>query len=137
MRWVQGDMPLAAQAFGAARAEGEEHGKSGEAAMSQAMRAFTLAFTTEATTDDEIDLAEHLLAQVDLRAATWTHGSQPSCATPAPTRQSRTGYRSWQRRSARPDCSSCKPSWSWRAPSTTPSATTGQASPLPSASSVS
>ncbi|MFE0130708.1 hypothetical protein ACFWY6_03840 [Streptomyces sp. NPDC059037] len=63
-------MPLAAQAFGAARAGAEEHGKSGEAAMSQAMRAFTLAFTTDPTTDDEIDLGEHLLAQVDLRAAT-------------------------------------------------------------------
>ncbi|MEU7578685.1 ATP/GTP-binding protein [Streptomyces sp. NPDC041068] len=70
VQWVQGDMPLAAQAFEAARAEGEEHGKSGEAAMSQAMRAFTLAFTTDPTIDDEIDLGEHLLAQVDLRAAT-------------------------------------------------------------------
>ncbi|MFJ2771268.1 hypothetical protein [Streptomyces sp. NPDC087300] len=70
VRWVQGDMALAAEAFGAARAEGEAHGKSGEAAMAQAMRAFTLAFTTEPTVDDEIDLGEHLLAQVDLRAAT-------------------------------------------------------------------
>ncbi|MEU5682422.1 ATP/GTP-binding protein [Streptomyces venezuelae] len=70
VRWVQGDMSLAAQAFGAARAEAEEHGKSGEAAMSQAMRVFTLAFTTDPITDDEIDLGEHLLAQVDLRAAT-------------------------------------------------------------------
>ncbi|WP_332880964.1 ATP/GTP-binding protein [Streptomyces sp. NBC_00564] len=70
VRWVQGNMPLAAQSFGAARAEAEEHGKSGEAAMSQAMRSFTLAFTTDPTTDDEIDLGEHLLAQVDLRAAT-------------------------------------------------------------------
>ncbi|AZM54549.1 ATP/GTP-binding protein [Streptomyces sp. WAC 01529] len=70
VQWVQGDMPLAAQAFGAAVAEAEEHGKNGEAAMSQAMRAFTLAFTTDPATDDEIDLGEHLLAQVDLRAAT-------------------------------------------------------------------
>ncbi|MFD9717587.1 ATP/GTP-binding protein [Streptomyces sp. NPDC059076] len=68
--WVQGTMQLAAQAFGAARAEAEEHGKTGEAAMSQAMRAFTLAFTTDPTIDDEIDLGERLLAQVDLRAAT-------------------------------------------------------------------
>ncbi|WP_399931872.1 hypothetical protein [Streptomyces kanamyceticus] len=63
-------MPLTAQAFRVARAEAEEHGKNGEAAMSQAMRAFTLAFTPDPTTDDEIDLGEHLLAQVDLRAAT-------------------------------------------------------------------
>ncbi|WP_446039970.1 ATP/GTP-binding protein [Streptomyces sp. SID1121] len=70
VQWVQGDMPLAAQAFGEARAEGEEHGRNGEAAMAQAMRAFTLAFTTNPIVNDEIDLAEHLLAQVDLRAAT-------------------------------------------------------------------
>ncbi|WP_055699745.1 hypothetical protein [Streptomyces silaceus] len=70
VRWVQGDMASAAEAFGAARAEGEEHGKNGEAAMSQAMRAFTLAFATDPTTDDEIDLAENLLSRVDLRAAT-------------------------------------------------------------------
>ncbi|WP_411145460.1 ATP/GTP-binding protein [Streptomyces sp. x-80] len=70
VQWVQGNVQLAAQAFGAARTEGEEHGKRGEAAMSQAMRAFTLAFTTDLTIDDEIDLGEHLLAQVDLRAAT-------------------------------------------------------------------
>lgn len=38
--------------------------------MSQAMRAFAPAFTTDPITDDEIDLGEHLLAQVDLRAAT-------------------------------------------------------------------
>jgi hypothetical protein len=38
--------------------------------MSQAMRAFTLAFTSDPSIDDEIDLGEHLLAQVDLRAAT-------------------------------------------------------------------
>ncbi|MFH8411275.1 ATP/GTP-binding protein [Streptomyces sp. NPDC018019] len=70
VRWVQGDITGAAQAFQAARREGEEHGKRGEVAMSQAMRAFTLAFTDPATADDEIDLAEHLLAAVDLRAAT-------------------------------------------------------------------
>ncbi|MEU7596540.1 ATP/GTP-binding protein [Streptomyces sp. NPDC039022] len=70
VRWVQGDITGAAQAFQAARREGEEHGKRGEAAMSQAMRAFTLAFSDPATADDEIDLAEHLLAAVDLRAAT-------------------------------------------------------------------
>ncbi|MFJ9624728.1 ATP/GTP-binding protein [Streptomyces sp. NPDC101181] len=70
VQWVQGDMPLAAHAFEAARAEGEEHGKSGEAAMAQAMRAFTLAFTSDPSADAEIDLGEHLLAQVDLRAAT-------------------------------------------------------------------
>ncbi|MFH8760220.1 ATP/GTP-binding protein [Streptomyces atroolivaceus] len=70
VRWVQGDMNRSAQAFHAARLEGEEHGKAGEAAMSQAMRAFTLAFTDPECADDEIDLAEHLLDPVDLRAAT-------------------------------------------------------------------
>ncbi|MFI2292893.1 ATP/GTP-binding protein [Streptomyces niveus] len=70
VRWVQGDMDRSAQAFQAARLEGEEHRKTGEAAMSQAMRAFTLAFTNAENADDEIDLAERLLARVDLRAAT-------------------------------------------------------------------
>lgn len=69
--WPQGDMTRGAQAFQAARQEGEAHGKKGEAAMSQAMRAFTLAFTDPAEADDEIVLAEHLLAPVDLRAATF------------------------------------------------------------------
>ncbi|MFD8549403.1 ATP/GTP-binding protein [Streptomyces sp. NPDC059649] len=69
--WVQGDMDKGAQSFLGARLEGEEHGKAGEAAMSQAMRAFTLAFTHPGTADDEINLAEHLLAAVDLRAATF------------------------------------------------------------------
>ncbi|MFK8843702.1 hypothetical protein [Streptomyces sp. Ac-502] len=45
VRWVHGDIADAAQAFGAARREGEEHGKRGEAAMPQATRAFILAFT--------------------------------------------------------------------------------------------
>ncbi|MGD3112958.1 ATP/GTP-binding protein, partial [Streptomyces sp. YGL11-2] len=70
VRWVQGEITRGAQAFHAARLEGEEHGKMGEAAMSQAMRAFTLAFTDPQQADDEIDLAEHLLGPVDLRAAT-------------------------------------------------------------------
>ncbi|OKI37470.1 ATP/GTP-binding protein [Streptomyces sp. TSRI0281] len=70
IRWVQGTLHQGAQAFLAARLEGEHHGKTGEAAMSQAMRAFTLAFTDPQTAHDEIELAEHLLARVDLRAAT-------------------------------------------------------------------
>ncbi|MEV0604712.1 ATP/GTP-binding protein [Streptomyces sp. NPDC050315] len=70
VRWVQGDIAAGAQAFQAARLEGEEHGKKGEAAMSQAMRAFSLAFASPDTADDEIELAERLLGPVDLRAAT-------------------------------------------------------------------
>ncbi|GAA0454538.1 ATP/GTP-binding protein [Streptomyces olivaceiscleroticus] len=70
VRWVQGDIAGGAQAFQAARREGEEHGKKGEAAMSQAMRAFTLAFADPDVADDEIELAEQLLGPVDLRAAT-------------------------------------------------------------------
>ncbi|WP_330481476.1 ATP/GTP-binding protein [Streptomyces sp. NBC_00724] len=68
--WVQGDVTRGAEAFLDARLEGEEHGKKGEAAMSQSMRAFTLAFADPRTANDEIELAEELLAHVDLRAAT-------------------------------------------------------------------
>ncbi|MER6075901.1 hypothetical protein ABT187_45580 [Streptomyces sp. NPDC001817] len=43
--WPHGDMHRAATAYAAARAEAEEHGIAGERAISQAQRAFTLAFT--------------------------------------------------------------------------------------------
>lgn len=70
--WPQGDMDRAAAAYEAARTEAEEHGVAGERATSQAQRAFVLAFTDPARADDELDLAEQLLAGLDLRATTLT-----------------------------------------------------------------
>ncbi|MGW7415814.1 ATP/GTP-binding protein [Streptomyces sp. NPDC054863] len=70
--WVQGDMNRAATEYEAARTEAEEHGVAGEAATSQAQRAFTLAFTDPARADDELALADQLLTGLDLRATTLT-----------------------------------------------------------------
>ncbi|WP_330319166.1 hypothetical protein [Streptomyces platensis] len=70
--WPHGDMDRAAAAYEAARAEAEEHGVAGERATSQAQRAFVLAFTDPARADDELDLAEQLLSELDLRATTLT-----------------------------------------------------------------
>jgi hypothetical protein len=70
IRWPHGDMDRAAVAYAAARDEAEHHGVTGERGNSQAHRAFALAFTDPATADDELVLAEQLLAGVDLRATT-------------------------------------------------------------------
>ncbi|MFJ6792087.1 ATP/GTP-binding protein [Streptomyces angustmyceticus] len=70
--WPQGYMERAAAAYEAARGEAEEHGVAGERATSQAQRAFALAFADPARADDELDLAEQLLAGLDLRATTLT-----------------------------------------------------------------
>uniref|UniRef100_UPI002F90D7DC hypothetical protein n=1 Tax=Streptomyces sp. NBC_01562 TaxID=2975879 RepID=UPI002F90D7DC len=67
--WPHGDMDRAA-AYAAARDEAEHHGVTGERGNSQAHRAFALAFTDPAVADDELALAEQLLAGVDLRATT-------------------------------------------------------------------
>ncbi|MFI8348041.1 hypothetical protein [Streptomyces sp. NPDC085596] len=64
------DMDRAAAAYAAARDEAEHHGVTGERGNSQAHRAFALAFTDPAVADDELALAEQLLAGVDLRATT-------------------------------------------------------------------
>jgi len=66
--WPQGEPARAAEAFEAARTEAEQHAVAGEAATSQSMLAFVLAFTDPLRADDAIDLAEHLLRAVDLRA---------------------------------------------------------------------
>ncbi|MGA5363921.1 ATP/GTP-binding protein [Streptomyces purpurascens] len=68
--WPHGDMDRAAAAYAAARDEAEQHGVTGERANSQAHRAFALAFTDPDAADDELALAEQLLAGVDLRATT-------------------------------------------------------------------
>ncbi|MFI6587446.1 ATP/GTP-binding protein [Embleya sp. NPDC050493] len=72
VRWVQGDMAGAAAAYGAARAEAEQHGIAGERATAQAQRAFVLAFADPLIADDELDLARQLLIGLDLRATTLT-----------------------------------------------------------------
>ncbi|MFJ9777635.1 hypothetical protein ACIRVF_41420 [Kitasatospora sp. NPDC101157] len=70
--WPHGDMRRASEAYLAARTDAEQHDVAGERATSQAQRAFTLAFTDPQPADDEIDLAEQLLAGLDLRATTLT-----------------------------------------------------------------
>ncbi|MFD7933770.1 hypothetical protein ACFV4T_04390 [Streptomyces sp. NPDC059755] len=63
-------MDRAAVAYAAARDEAEHHGVTGERGNSQAHRAFALAFADPIVADDELALAEQLLAGVDLRATT-------------------------------------------------------------------
>ncbi|WP_406411932.1 hypothetical protein OG923_23825 [Streptomyces halstedii] len=70
--WPRGDMQRAAAAYEAARNEAAQHGVAGERALSQAQRAFALAFTDPDVAHDEIDLAEQLLTGLDLRATTFT-----------------------------------------------------------------
>ncbi|MFJ8747367.1 ATP/GTP-binding protein [Embleya sp. NPDC127516] len=72
VRWIQGDTAGAAAAYGAARAEAEQHGIAGERATTQAQRAFVLAFADPLVADDELDLARQLLIGLDLRATTLT-----------------------------------------------------------------
>ncbi|WP_314223579.1 ATP/GTP-binding protein [Streptomyces zaehneri] len=68
--WIQGEPQRAAEAYLAGRLEAEQHAKAGEAAHNQALRALTLAFVDPRQADDELDLAEQLLAGLDLRATT-------------------------------------------------------------------
>ncbi|WP_421109027.1 hypothetical protein [Streptomyces sp. NEAU-S77] len=70
--WVPGDMTCPAAAYQAARGEAEQHGVAGERAACQAQCAFVLAFTDPEVADDELDLAEQLLAGLDLRATSLT-----------------------------------------------------------------
>lgn len=65
-------MHRAATAYQAARTEAEQHAVAGERATCQAQRAFTLAFTDPDIADDELDLAEHFLTGLDLRATRLT-----------------------------------------------------------------
>lgn len=68
--WVQGQPARAAAAYLAGRLEAEQHAKSGEAAHNQALRALALAFLDPHQADDELELAQQLLAGLDLRATT-------------------------------------------------------------------
>ncbi|MFM9812835.1 ATP/GTP-binding protein [Streptomyces scabiei] len=68
--WIQGQPQRAAEAYLAGRLEAEQHAKAGEAAHNQALRALALAFVDPLQADDELDLAEQLLASLDLRAST-------------------------------------------------------------------
>ncbi|MCX4673610.1 ATP/GTP-binding protein [Streptomyces sp. NBC_01381] len=68
--WLQGEPARAAAAYLAGRSEAEQHAKTGEAAHNQALRALAVAFVDPSQADDELDLAEQLLANLDLRATT-------------------------------------------------------------------
>lgn len=68
--WLQGETVRAADAYLAGRTEAEQHAKSGEAAHNQTLRSLATAFYDPRQADDEIDLAQQLLAQLDLRAST-------------------------------------------------------------------
>ncbi len=65
-------MRQAATAFTTARTEAEQHGNTGEQAIAQAHLALAYAFTDPDRADDEIVLAEQLLAGLDQRATTLT-----------------------------------------------------------------
>ncbi|MFD0271729.1 hypothetical protein ACFVGY_34935 [Streptomyces sp. NPDC127106] len=65
-------MNQAATAFTAARTEAEQHGNTGEQAIAQAHLALAYAFTDPDQADDEIALAEQLLAGLDQRATALT-----------------------------------------------------------------
>jgi hypothetical protein len=68
--WLQGEAERAAEAYLAGRREAEAHAKEGEAAHNQALRALATAFVDPRRADDELDLAQQLLAVLDLRATT-------------------------------------------------------------------
>ncbi|MFB8137217.1 ATP/GTP-binding protein [Streptomyces mirabilis] len=68
--WLQGQPERAAAAYLAGRTEAELHGKAGEAAHSQALRAFAIALYSPDQATAEIDLAHQLLTGLNLRATT-------------------------------------------------------------------
>lgn len=68
--WLQGQPEHAAAAYLAGRGEADQHGKAGEAAHCQALRAFTVALYDPDQAAAEIDLAHQLLASLNLRATT-------------------------------------------------------------------
>ncbi|MFC9635649.1 hypothetical protein ACFTY8_42095 [Streptomyces mirabilis] len=68
--WLQGQPERAAAAYLAGRTEGEQHGRVGEAAHSQALRAFAVALYAPDGATAEIDLAHQFLAGLNLRATT-------------------------------------------------------------------
>ncbi|MFE2521621.1 hypothetical protein ACFXG9_41365 [Streptomyces mirabilis] len=68
--WLRGQPERAAAAYLAGRTEAEQHGKAGEAAHSQALRAFAIALYAPDQATAEIDLAHQLLTGLNLRATT-------------------------------------------------------------------
>jgi len=70
--WPQGDIARAAAAYEAARTEAEQHGIAGERAIAQTQRAFALALADPALADDELHLAQQLLAGLVLRGTALT-----------------------------------------------------------------
>ncbi|MGW1533895.1 ATP/GTP-binding protein [Streptomyces aureus] len=68
--WLQGQPERAAAAYLAGRTEAEQHGKTGEAAHSQALHAFATALCAPDQATAEIDLAHQLLTSLNLRATT-------------------------------------------------------------------
>ncbi|MGW4689680.1 tetratricopeptide repeat protein [Streptomyces sp. NPDC004244] len=72
IHFAHGDMNQAASAFTTARTEAEQHGNTGEQAITQAHLALAYAFTDPDRADDEIALAEQLLAGLDQRATALT-----------------------------------------------------------------
>lgn len=67
--WVQGEMARSAAAYLSGRIEAEQHSAAGEAATAQSMRALALAFLEPDHADDELQLAERLLAGVNIRVS--------------------------------------------------------------------
>ncbi|MEU2859236.1 hypothetical protein ACIQWL_50020 [Streptomyces mirabilis] len=70
LHWLQGQPERAAAAYLAGHTEAEHHGKAGEAAHSQALRAFAIALYAPDQATAEIDLAHQLLTGLNLRATT-------------------------------------------------------------------
>ncbi|MCY0932303.1 hypothetical protein OTB20_40375 [Streptomyces sp. H27-H1] len=65
-------MNQAATAFTTARTEAEQHGNNGEQAISQTHLALAYAFTDPGRANDDIALAEQLVAGLDQRATALT-----------------------------------------------------------------
>ncbi|AWZ07702.1 ATP/GTP-binding protein [Streptomyces sp. ICC4] len=72
IHFAHGDMAQATAAFTTARTDAERHSNRGEQAIAQANLALTYSFTDPSRADDEISLAEHLLAGLDQRATALT-----------------------------------------------------------------
>ncbi|TDU80673.1 hypothetical protein [Streptomyces sp. KS 21] len=72
IHFAHGDMNQAATAFATARTEAEQHGNTREQAIAQAHLALAYAFADPDRANDEIALAEQLLAGLDQRATALT-----------------------------------------------------------------
>ncbi|MFJ8148621.1 hypothetical protein ACIQ6R_26705 [Streptomyces sp. NPDC096048] len=68
--WLQDHPERAAAAYLAGRTEAEQHGKTGEAAHNQALRAFAIALYAPDQANTEIDLAHQLLTGLNPRTTT-------------------------------------------------------------------